>query len=76
MAVLKMPNLDVQFMKLQGWNCAAPLLCVTSLSFTHGSFGKGVTGGKAVQSRRKRAHTRRRMADNPPDPHKLFPVGS
>eukprot|EP00983_Pelagomonas_calceolata_P118221 1160485-Pelagomonas_calceolata.AAC.1 len=33
-----------------------------------GSFGRGVTGGEAVQSSRRRVHAR--MADNnPPDPH-------
>eukprot|EP00983_Pelagomonas_calceolata_P074736 1152674-Pelagomonas_calceolata.AAC.2 len=34
---------------------------------------RGVTGGEAVQSRRRRVHARRRMADNPPDPH-CFPL--
>uniref|UniRef100_A0A7S3VV86 Uncharacterized protein n=1 Tax=Dunaliella tertiolecta TaxID=3047 RepID=A0A7S3VV86_DUNTE len=34
------------------------------------SSGRGITGGEAVQSRRRRVHARRRMADsNPPDPH-------
>eukprot|EP00983_Pelagomonas_calceolata_P121658 1160821-Pelagomonas_calceolata.AAC.1 len=37
---------------------------------SRGSSGRGVTGGKAVQSRRRRVYARRRMADsNPPDPH-------
>jgi len=35
-----------------------------------GSSGRGITGGEAVQSRRRRVYARRRMADsNPPDPH-------
>eukprot|EP00983_Pelagomonas_calceolata_P118793 1160537-Pelagomonas_calceolata.AAC.2 len=35
-----------------------------------GSSGRGITGGEAVQSRWRRVHARRRMADsNPPDPH-------
>eukprot|EP00983_Pelagomonas_calceolata_P129740 1161630-Pelagomonas_calceolata.AAC.2 len=37
--------------------------------YLQGSFGRGVTGDEAVRIRRRRVHTHRRMADNPPDPH-------
>eukprot|EP00983_Pelagomonas_calceolata_P004651 151763-Pelagomonas_calceolata.AAC.1 len=34
------------------------------------SFGRSATGGEALQSRSRRVHAHRRMADNnPPDPH-------
>eukprot|EP00983_Pelagomonas_calceolata_P076766 1153556-Pelagomonas_calceolata.AAC.8 len=32
-------------------------------------FGRGLTGGEAMQGRRKRVHACRHMVDNPPDPH-------
>eukprot|EP00983_Pelagomonas_calceolata_P097861 1158288-Pelagomonas_calceolata.AAC.4 len=38
------------------------------------SFGRGVTGGEAVQRKRKRDQAHRHMADNPPDPQRLFPA--
>eukprot|EP00983_Pelagomonas_calceolata_P119531 1160615-Pelagomonas_calceolata.AAC.4 len=38
--------------------------------YLQGSLGRGGTGGQAVQSRRRRVHARRGMAEsNPPDPH-------
>eukprot|EP00983_Pelagomonas_calceolata_P023096 727384-Pelagomonas_calceolata.AAC.1 len=42
--------------------------------YLQGSFGMGVTGGEAVQSGSRRVHARRRMADNPLDPHCCFPL--
>eukprot|EP00983_Pelagomonas_calceolata_P059613 1146005-Pelagomonas_calceolata.AAC.1 len=38
--------------------------------YLQGSSGRGITGGEAVQGRRRRVYACRRMADNnPPDPH-------
>eukprot|EP00983_Pelagomonas_calceolata_P058606 1145562-Pelagomonas_calceolata.AAC.1 len=45
-------------------------VCAAYIHVYKGFSGRGVTGGEAVQSSRRRVYARRRMADsNPPDPH-------